>query len=77
MISGDSGVGSGWGRNDTLSAFALGPEVFAGQQYVRPAQRRDMRQEFRRNIKPFNSPLGDCMAEADGVPIDDDRREQV
>nr|WP_245472409.1 DUF309 domain-containing protein [Rhizobium jaguaris] len=25
------GVGSGWGRNDTLSACGLGPEIFACQ----------------------------------------------
>ena len=25
------GVGSGWGRNDTLSRCFLGPEIFAGQ----------------------------------------------
>lgn len=25
------GVGSGWGRNDTLSSCFLGPEIFAGQ----------------------------------------------
>lgn len=25
------GVGSGWGRNDTLSRRFLGPEIFAGQ----------------------------------------------
>lgn len=36
-----------------------------------------MRQEFRRNIKPFISPLGDRVAEVDGVPIDDDCGEQV
>ena len=27
----DKGVGSGWGRNDTLSAGFLGPQIFAGQ----------------------------------------------
>jgi hypothetical protein len=33
------GVGSGWGRNDTLSRCILRPEIFASQQYVCPAQR--------------------------------------
>ncbi|VVP31203.1 hypothetical protein PS880_04349 [Pseudomonas fluorescens] len=32
------GVGSGWGRNDTLSNFRLRPQVFASQQYMGPAQ---------------------------------------
>lgn len=31
MASGEGGVGSGWGRNDTLSRCFLGPEIFAGQ----------------------------------------------
>ncbi|WP_374788979.1 NYN domain-containing protein [Brucella oryzae] len=37
-----SGVGSGWGRNDTLSVCLRGPKIFAGQQDMRPAQRRDV-----------------------------------
>jgi len=36
------GVGSGWGRNDTLSVCLRGPKIFAGQQDMRPAQRRDV-----------------------------------
>lgn len=38
----DIGVGSGWGRNDTLSVCLRGPKIFAGQQDMRPAQRRDV-----------------------------------
>lgn len=33
------GVGSGWEQNDTLSGRALGPEIFAGEEDVRPAKR--------------------------------------
>ena len=33
------GVGSGWGRNDTLSHCPRWPEIFAGQNYVCPTQR--------------------------------------
>ncbi len=36
------GVGSGSGRNDTLSVCLRRPEIFAGEQDVRPAQRRDV-----------------------------------
>ena len=33
------GVSSGSGRNDTLSVGVLEPEVFAGEEDVRPSQR--------------------------------------
>lgn len=41
-LTSDLGVGSGWGRNDTLSVCLRGPKIFAGQQDMRPAQRRDV-----------------------------------
>jgi hypothetical protein len=36
-----------------------------------------VRQKFRRHIQSFVSPLGDRVADVDGVPVDDDRGEQV
>lgn len=65
------------GRNDTLSRRFLGPEIFAGQQYVCPAQRRDMRQTFGRHTKSFIPALCDCMAQMESVPVYDDCGEQV
>ena len=36
-----------------------------------------MGQKLGRDIKTFIPPSGNSMAEMDGVPVDDDRREQV
>ena len=36
-----------------------------------------MRQEFRWHIKSFIAALCDCIAEMEGVPVDDDCGEQI
>ena len=42
-----------------------------------PTQRTDVRKKLGRHIKPFVPSLCGCVAEMDGIPVDDDRRKQV
>ena len=53
------------------------PAVLPGQVDVLPAERRDMGQEFVRDLEPGLAPREDGVAELQRVPVDDDRGQQV
>ena len=72
----------GRGRNPTLSVLrcpSVGtwPAVFSGQVDVLPSERRDVGQEFGRNLEAGFPPGEDRLAELQRVPVDDDRGQQV
>ena len=53
------------------------PSVFASEQDMSPTEGRDMRQEVGRDVQAFAAAIGDGLAEMLGIPIDDDRGEEV
>src|SRR6056297_2264360 len=53
------------------------PPVFAGEQYVGPSERGDMREQSGIAIQPGPLPRGYSLTEVLGVPVDDDGGEQV